>query len=90
MPVPKTDASILLESIKPAEPSSSTVGKSLSFCKLKWLKNSSVVPYCIGLPGTFYLPCGLTQLSSISISSVLVPNATPLISSISALVTGWW
>ena len=38
--------------------------------------------------GTFFLPPGLTQFSSINISSVLVPKATPLISSISALVTG--
>ena len=45
--------------------------------------------YCIGFPVIFFLPNGLTQLSSIRISSVLVPKATPLISSISALVTGW-
>ena len=39
--------------------------------------------------GTTLRPCGFTQLSSIKISSVFVPKATPLISSISALVTGW-
>ena len=41
MPVPKIALSIFVLSIKPAEPSSSTVGKSESFCKLKWLKKSS-------------------------------------------------
>ena len=42
-----------------------------------------------GLPGTFFLPDGLIQSNSSNISRVLVPNATPLISSISDLVTGW-
>ena len=28
---------------------------------MKWLKKSSVVTYCIGLPGTSFLPEGLTQ-----------------------------
>ena len=40
------------------------------------------------IPGKSLRPPGLTQLSSISISRVFVPKATPLISSISALVTG--
>jgi len=44
----------------------------------------------MGLPGTFFLPDGLTQLSSNNISKVPAPKDTPRISSISDLVTGWW
>ena len=55
---------------------------------LKWFKKFSVVAYCIGLPGTFFLPAGLTQSNSNKISKVFVPKATPLISSISERVTG--
>ena len=51
--------------------------------------NQNVCEICIGLPGTSLLPCGFTQFSSNKISSVFVPKDTPLISSISALVTGW-
>ena len=36
------------------------------------------------MPGTSFLPVGFTQFNSIKISKVLVPKATPLISSISA------
>ena len=56
---------------------------------IKWFKKFSVVAYCIGLPGTFFRPAGFTQSNSKRISRVLVPNATPLISSISERVTGW-
>ena len=45
--------------------------------------------YCMGFPGIFFLPDGLTQSSSIKISIVFDPKATPLICSISDLVTGW-
>ena len=90
MPVPKIEVSIFALSINPAEVNSSILGKSDNFCKLKWLKKSSVVIYCIGLPGTFFLPDGRTQFSSKSISNVPVAKATPLICSISDLVTGWW
>ena len=89
-PVPKIDLSIAAVSIKPADPNSSIVGKSVNFCILKWFKKLSVVAYCIGLPGTSFLPAGLTQFNSKRISIVLDANVTPLISSISDLVTGWW
>ena len=42
----------------------------------------------MGFPGTFFLPDGLTQMSSNNISRVPVLKDTPLISSISDLVTG--
>ena len=44
----------------------------------------------MGLPGTSFRPAGLTQSNSSKISKVLDANETPLISSISDLVTGWW
>tara|TARA_Y100000389_G_scaffold75504_1_gene72164 strand:+ start:308 stop:442 length:135 start_codon:yes stop_codon:yes gene_type:complete len=44
----------------------------------------------MGLPGTSFLPVGLTQSNSNNISNVFEAKATPLISSISDLVTGWW
>ena len=74
--------------MSPAELNSSIVGKSDSFWILKWFKKFSVVTYCIGLPGTSFLPAGLTQSNSNKISIVFVAKATPLISSISDLVTG--
>ena len=43
----------------------------------------------MGFPGTSLRPAGLTQSSSNKISSVFEANATPLIDSISDLVTGW-
>ena len=90
LPVPNIDLSILDVSINPAVPSSSIVGKSESFWILKWFKKFSVVAYCICLPGTSFLPAGLTQSNSSNISNVLEAKDTPLISSISDLVTGWW
>ena len=77
-------------SINPAEVSSSTVGKSDNFSMLKCSKNFSVVAYWIGLPGIFFLPAGRTQSNSRRISKVFDAKATPLIDSISDLVTGWW
>ena len=80
--------SIFELSINPAAPKSSTVGRSDNFWRFKWLKTSSVVTYWIGLPGTFFLTQGLTQCNAIKMSNVCVQKATPLIYSISALVTG--
>ena len=63
------DESTFELSIKPADVNSSTFGKSDNFWRLKWLKNSSVVTYWIGLPGTSFLPAGLTQFNSKNISN---------------------
>ena len=90
LPVPNIEESTDPASINPAEESSSIVGKSDSFFILKWFKKFSVVAYCIGFPGTFLRPAGLTQSNSNKISRVFVAKATPLIDSISDLVTGWW
>ena len=84
------DLSILEVSMSPAEPSSSIEGKSESFWILKWFKKFSVVEYWMGLPGTSFRPAGLTQSNWSSVSKVFEANDTPLISSISDLVTGWW
>ena len=88
LPVPKIEVSTFELSINPADESSSIFGKSDNFWRLKWLKKSSVVIYCIGLTVTFFLPEVLTQLSYSSISKVPVAKDTPRISSISDLVTG--
>ena len=88
--MPNIVESILELSISPAEVSSSILGKSDNFFKLKWLRKLSVVTYWIGLPGTSFLPAGITQSNSNNISKVPEAKATPLISSISERVTGWW
>ena len=77
-----------LLSIRPAAISSSEFGKSSRLFKLKWLKKESVVPYARGFPGISFLPAGLTQPNSNKTSIVPVEKDTPLISSISDLVTG--
>ena len=87
--VPNIDLSKRL-SIKPAEANSSEFGKSDNDFKLKWLRKLSVVTYNKGFPGISFLPCGFTHPSSNNISKVPVLNETPLISSISERVTGWW
>lgn len=50
-------------------------------------RNSFVVPYTTGLPGTSFLPTILMNLFSMSVAST-PPESTPLMPSISPLVTG--
>lgn len=55
--------------------------------KSKVSRNSLVVPYTTGLPGTSFLPVILMNLFSMSVAST-PPESTPLTASISPLVTG--
>ena len=74
----------------PVDFKSSRPVNSFIFWRSKWTRNSSVVPYVIGLPGVFLRPLILIQFISRRVSIVPGETVTPLISSISALETGWW
>ena len=50
-------------------------------------RNSGVVPYTTGLPGTSFLPTIFINLLSIRVATT-PPESTPLMASTSALVTG--
>ena len=77
-----------LEPIRPADLSSESPGKDDKSFKPKTSKNFSVVPHVKGLPGDFLLPFGLIHYNSKRLSKVPFEILTPLIFSISALVTG--
>ena len=62
-------------------------GNSFNDCKPNCLKNSSVVPYNIGLPGTSSLPTSFIKSRSNNLCNA-DSDLTPLISSISTRVIG--
>ncbi len=76
--------------VNPEALSSSMPGRSPTSLSPKCVRKLSVTPQVAGNPGERLFPRGLIQPISRSISRVPLLRDTPLISSISARVIGWW